>query len=267
MKVALLKNIWHNDQEEQLIKALNNSSLLSITDPNGIIIYVNDLFCKISGYQEQELLGNSHRMLKSGKQPDRVFKEMWSTIIANKIWKGKLCNKKKDGSYYWVKATIIPFLDEHGKIEKYVALRNDITELEENLDHITVLKKKFNFLINSAPYAYFITDLKGSIINYNTAAEKISGYSSKELINKKIYDSIFLTKIDKMYFIKTIKIPSKKPHNFEFQITTKQGKKLTIELVSHQAFINGETLILNIAQDITKDKLTIKNLNQKTKDL
>jgi len=264
---AISTNIWHNNQEEQLIKALNNSSLLSITDPKGTIIYVNDLFCKISGYKKNELVGNNHRMLKSGKQPDIIFKELWATISSNKIWKGQLCNKKKNGGYYWVDATIIPFLDTHGKIEKYVALRNDITKSKKIVENLNILKNKFNLIINSAPYAYFITDLKGNILICNKAAEKLSGYNYKELLSKKIYDSIKLTRIDRLFLIKTLKIPSKKPYNFEFQITTKQGKKIDVKLISHQAFIEGENIILNIAHDITKRNLTIKKLNQKTKDL
>jgi len=95
----------------------------------------------------------------------------------------------------------------------------------------------------------------------------LSGYNYKELLSKKIYDSIQLTRIDKLFLIKTLKIPSKKPYNFEFQITTKQGKKIDVKLISHQAFIEGESIILNIAHDITKRNLTIKKLNQKTKDL
>lgn len=261
------KSIWYNNQEQQLIKSLNSAALVSITDPKGIIIYVNDMFCKISGYDEQELLGNSHRILKSGKQPDSLFKEMWAAISAKRIWRGEICNKEKDGSFYWVKATIIPFLDDYGEIEKYVAIRFDITQSKKNNADLKILENESRLFFDSAPDAYFISDLKGTVLKCNIAAEKMCGYKKSELINKKLSDSFLLSKTDKTYFTNILNIPSRKPHKFEFKITTKQGKKIDIELVSHHAIINDERLILNIAHDITKQKFTNNELKQKTKDL
>jgi len=78
------KQIWNNNQEQQLIKSLDTSALVSITDPKGIIIYVNDTFCEISGYDEQELLGQNHRILNSNKQPAGLFKGMWAAISSNR---------------------------------------------------------------------------------------------------------------------------------------------------------------------------------------
>ncbi len=261
------KDIWYNNQETQLIKALDSSSLVSIADPQGIIIYVNDKFCKVSGYDEQELLGQNHRILKSGKQPDGLFKGMWAAISSNRIWKGEICNKKKDGSFYWVNATIIPFVDSSGKIEKYVAIRFDITKSKEDHLKLKIMENKFKLIFESAPDAYFISDLKGKILTCNIAAEKISGYTKEKLINKYIGDSVLLSKTDRAFFLKTLKIPSKKPHKFEFQITSKQGKKIIIELVSHRAVIDGENLVLNIAHDITKSKMILNKLKEKTDEL
>ena len=89
------KQIWNNTQEEQLVNALNKAALVTVTDSEGVIIYANNGFCKISGYSEQELLGNTHSMLKSGKQPESLFKDLWDLISSNKIWNGEICNKKK----------------------------------------------------------------------------------------------------------------------------------------------------------------------------
>ena len=103
------KNIWNNNQEVQLVEAMNKSALVSITDKKGIIIYANDAFCQISGYNEQELLGRNHNILKSGKQSDSLFKDLWFSITNKKVWRGEICNKKKDGTFYWVNATVVPF--------------------------------------------------------------------------------------------------------------------------------------------------------------
>lgn len=261
------KNIWHNTQEEQLVKALNSSAIISITNPEGDIIYVNDIFCEISGYTAQELIGKKHTILKSGKQSDSIFKDMWSTISTNRIWKGKICNKKKDGSFYWLDSTIIPFVDEFDEIEKYVAIRFDISKSIENKGSLKKMETKFKLLFDAAPDAYFISDLEGNIIKCNKAAELMSGYNEKELINKNICDSILISETDRRFFINILKIQSKKPHKFELQITTKKGKKIDVELASHHTVIDGEKLILNIAHNITERKTIHNDLRDKTKDL
>lgn len=261
------KSIWYDNQEDQLIKSLNKSSMVSITDPKGIIIYVNNTFCKESGYNEQELLGQNHRMLKSGKQPDVLFKGLWKSISSKKVWTGEICNKRKDGSFYWHQATIIPFTDKDGNIEKYVAIRFDITKNKENIEHLKIAENKFKLFFDAAPNAYFISDTAGLIKNCNIAAQKLSGYPSKQLINKYIGDSILLTKTDRKFFINSLKIPSKTPQKYEFQITSKQGKKIIIEIVSHQVIIDGENVVLHIAHDITKLEAANTKLKEKTKEL
>ena len=241
--------------------------MVSITDPKGVIIYVNAAFCKESGYNEQELLGQNHRILKSGKQPDGIFKGLWKTISSKRVWKGEMCNKRKDGTFYWHKATIIPFTDKDDKIEKYVAIRFDITKNKESIEQIKTAENKFKLFFDAAPNAYFISDMEGFIKNCNAAAVKLSGYTKKQLINKNISNSILLTKTDRETFINSLKIPSKKPQKYEFQITTKQGKKIIVEIISHQVVIDGENVVLHIAHDITKLETTNNKLKEKTKEL
>jgi len=113
-------------------RALDESSIIAITDKHGTITYVNKAFCKISKYSEEELIGQNHRMLKSGYHPPEFYKGMWYTISHGHIWRGEVKNKAKDGAFYWVKTVIVPFFDDQKRIIEFISIRTDITE-QKNL--------------------------------------------------------------------------------------------------------------------------------------
>lgn len=108
--------------------ALDQSSIVSITDEKGVIKDVNDNFCRISGYRAAELIGESHRIVGSRYHPAQFFRQMWQTISKGEVWKGEIRNRAKDGTDYWVDMTIIAFLDAKGEPYEYIALGSDITE-------------------------------------------------------------------------------------------------------------------------------------------
>lgn len=116
--------------------ALNESSIVAITDNRGIIQFANDKFCNMSKYSRNELIGSRQNIVNSGHHSQDFFKEMWRTIGRGKVWKGEIKNKAKDGTYYWVDTTIVSFLKENGRPYQYISIRHDITkriEYEETI--------------------------------------------------------------------------------------------------------------------------------------
>lgn len=107
---------------------VDESSLVSKTDVNGTIIYVNDNFCRVSQYRRDEMIGKNHNIVRDPNLSKFIFKKMWKTILAGKIWKGLVSNRAKDGSTYHVRATIMPIFNSKGKIKEFIAIRQNVTK-------------------------------------------------------------------------------------------------------------------------------------------
>src|SRR3989344_4023595 len=204
------------NNQEALLSALDEVALVSITDAQGIIIFVNDKFVETSHFSRQELIGHNHRILKSGDQPDILFEDLWKTISGGRVWRGDIANRTKDGSLYWADTSVVPIQGPDGKPEQYVAVRFLITDKKESREQIgeqhrefertksalvnalenveqekerirlqSIETKKFALAVEGASEHIVITDPNGIIIYANHAAELITGFSKDEIIGTK----------------------------------------------------------------------------------
>ncbi|MFE8699555.1 PAS domain S-box protein [Cytobacillus sp. FJAT-54145] len=178
--------------------ALDESTIVAYTDDKGIITYVNEKFCEISKYSAEELIGHTHRMVNSGFHSKVFFEELWRTISSGNVWHGEIRNKAKDGTFYWVDTTIVPFLNESGEPYKYLAIRKDITHYKQVVEDLNKSMQELvdlKFALDTSSIVA-ITDHKGFIKFVNDKFSKISKYSKEELIGKdhRIINSAFHSK-------------------------------------------------------------------------
>ncbi len=159
---------------EDFKRALDEHAIVAVTDARGRISYVNEKFCAISQYSREELLGQDHRIINSGHHPKVFMAQLWKTILAGRVWKGEIKNRAKDGSYYWVDTTIVPFLGEDGKPVQFVAIRADITQRKEAEDALRQSQKLESLGVLSGGIAHDFNNLLTTILgNANLGAMRL----------------------------------------------------------------------------------------------
>ncbi|HEY9190592.1 MAG TPA: ATP-binding protein [Sulfurovum sp.] len=168
----------------QYREAIDNTLIVTMTDPKGMITYVNDNFCKISGYSLEEAVNHSHNLIRHPSTSPDLYKQLWKAIKNKKIWKSTMRNRKKDGSSYYVSINIIPFYDTDGEINRYVSIQEDITSKVLVQQKLQAEQKRTSIIFNHQENAVIITNKKRNLIKVNQSFYTTFGFKDLEDFQK-----------------------------------------------------------------------------------
>jgi PAS domain S-box-containing protein len=262
----MIDNIYKN--------ALDQSAIVAITDKKGSITYVNEKFCDISGYTQDELIGQDHRILNSGFHPKEFFKNMWSTIGQGKLWQAEVKNKNKKGEFYWVFTSIVPVMDNNNKPEKYISIRFEITEqknLEDKLsDAYNILKRTTTI----ARIGSFTFDIKNNTLTCSSIAQELLGLKQNEQCTLEQLKSVVTGDVNKNKLENALEEAQTNNKEFDIELhVISPDTNACIRMIGYPHIVDNKCVAVNgIIQDVSEHKkqllLQSENLElQKQKEL
>ncbi len=164
-------------------KALDSAACVTECDLDGNIVAANDAFCILSGYPRTELIGRNHRIVNSGFHDKAFFAQMWHTIQDGGIWRGEVCSRARDGRLFWAATTIVPLFDTKGAVQKYLAIRFDITQRKVDEVAIREEKARWEVTLQSINDAVIVTNARNQVNHLNPAAESLLGIPHEDALS------------------------------------------------------------------------------------
>lgn len=215
--------------------AMDQSSIITITDENGIIKYANKKFCEISKYNQKELIGQNHRIVNSGFHPKELFKDLWETVKEGKVWRNEVKSKAKDGTYFWADTIIVPFLDENRKPFQFTAIRTDITKRKKAEAAFVKSEKRYRQIVETTQEGIWVIDKNNKTVFVNRRFSEIFGYSYEEMMSKTNFD--LLDEGEKSLMKEKMEQRQKGlRENFEQEYIAKSGEKIWANVSANPLF-------------------------------
>lgn len=242
--------------------ALDQSAIVAMTDAQGQITYVNDTFCKVSGYDREELIGQNHRILKSGIHPDSFFHNMYRQITNGRVWRGEMCNRAKDGSLFWLDTTIVPKMGHDGSPISYMTIRIDITRrkaveqaLRESQEEVTRKSELLQTALANINQGLSMFDAERRLVVCNSQYAELygltlndvpPGISLKEIIDRRIELGVYGDDLEAANIKDVLNPASDRLHFFQ---RLKDGRVIE---VSRQRMANGGWVTTH--KDVTESR-------------
>ena len=235
--------------------ALDQHSIVGISDRAGKILYANDKFCEISQYTRDELLGQDHRLLNSGFHPKAFFKEMWATIGRGQVWQGEIRNRRKDGGFYWVDTSIVPFLGEDGRPFQYIAIRTDITARRQAMDKLRQSEERFSKAFHASPDMITLSRLKDNVfVDVNASFLRCTGYTRDEVIGRTPADLNIWSDMTMARAVKKALATHGTVRDVETMGLNRAGEHFAVSYSADLVEIDGEPHTLAVIHDLRRIK-------------
>jgi diguanylate cyclase (GGDEF)-like protein/PAS domain S-box-containing protein len=162
------------------LQAIDQHALVSVIDPSGRIIQVNDKFCQMSGYSQKELTEQNRNMSDSYAHTREFYAGLWKVIERGDIWKGEVCSRAKSGDLHWLDSAIVPLKDDAGRIDRYISIQIDCTERKQAEEQLRIAAAAFE-----SQEGMMVTDTQSVILRVNRAFTELTGYTAEEVVGQK----------------------------------------------------------------------------------